>query len=563
MNSSGGLDINAIIEQLMEIEKRPLASLQKKEVEYQAKISAYGTLLSAVSGFKSSVTALTSTSLTGMTASVSDTAYMTAAADSDAIAGNYSIEVGSLAAANSLYSMRFGSQNSKVADLSSVTTQKIKIQLGSNTATEISIDSTNNTLAGIKDAINDADAGVTAALVRENSKFVISASNNTIVFNDGTDKTATITAGTYTESELATAVQTALNTAHGSSAFTVSYDSAAEKYSITNGTGSSVNILWGNSATKAEQILGFDPVTDVVADSESATSDDLVDGSYMLTITSDTTGADYAIKIQIDEDNDGTYEESGETDTVGLSSLAYNSSSGYTNMTQAQAATDASITVNGLTVSRTDNTITDVISDVTLNLVSVTSSAITLKVSENYSTLKSKVNSFVSSYNQLMGNIKTLKGDSTKKGILIGDSTPLGLSNLLRSVITSKYSDKTLASLGLSHDKNGTLTLNSTILDYEISSSASDVTATLNSMAESLESSVSDYISTIIPARKDGYQTTIKAIRKDEEDITRSLDMTEAALRVKFQALEKVLNQLQGSSNYLTQQMDSLGKLYG
>ena len=560
--SGSGLDVNSIIEQLMAIEKRPLLNLQKKEVGYQAKISAYGTLLSAVSNFKSTVTALKDDSLMEMTASVSDTTYMTATAESSAAAGTYSIAISSLAAAQSLYSMRFGSQNSKVADLSSVATQKIKIQVGSNTATEISVTSSNNTLSGIRDAINDADAGVTAAVVKENSNFVISASNNTILFNDGTDKTATITAGTYTGSELATAVQTALNTAYGSSAFTVSYDSAATKFSITNGTGSSVNFLWGNSSTTAEQILGFDPVTDTVADSSSATSDDLVDGTYKLTITSDSTGASNSLKIQIDEDNDGTYEESGETDTVGLSSLAFNSSSGYTNMTQSQAAADASITVNGLAVSRSTNSLTDVITDVTLNLATVTTSAITLKIAESSTTLKSKVTSFVSSYNQLMGNIKNLRGDINKKGILSGDTTTLTLSNLLRRVITTKYNDNTLASLGLSHDKNGTLSINSTILDSEISDSSADVTTTLNDMAESLESSLSDYISTIIPAKKNGYQESMKSIQKDKSDFTRTLDLTETALRAKFRALEKALNQLQGTSNYLTQQMDSIGKIY-
>src|SRR3972149_4179764 len=131
----------------MAIEKRPLLNLQKKEVGVQAKISAYGTLLSAVSNFKSSVTALKAASLMEMTASVSDTTYMTATSGSSATAGNYSIAISSLAAAQSLYSMRFGSQNSKVADLSSVATQKIKIQVGSNTATEISVTSSNNTLS--------------------------------------------------------------------------------------------------------------------------------------------------------------------------------------------------------------------------------------------------------------------------------------------------------------------------------------------------------------------------------------------------------------------------------
>ena len=198
----------------------------------------------------------------------------------------------------------------------------------------------------------------------------------------------------------------------------------------------------------------------------------------------------------------------------------------------------------------------------TLNLAKVTSSAITLTLAKSSTSLKSKVTSFVSSYNQLMGNIKSLRGDINKKGVLSGDTTTLTLSNLLRSVITGKYNDKTLASLGLSHDKNGTLSINSTILDSEISDSSADVTTALNDMAESLESSLSDYISTIIPARKNGYQESIKSIRKDKEDFTRTLDLTETALRAKFRALEKALNQLQGTSNYLTQQMDSIGKIY-
>ncbi len=559
--SGANLDINTIVDQLMELEKRPLLRLLEKKANYNVKISAYGSLLNSVSSFKGSVSALKDSSLVGMSAAVSDTTYMTATASSSATAGTYSIQIGSLAAAHSLYSMRFGSQNSKVADLSSVTTQKLKIQVGSATAKEISITSSNNTLSGIKDAINGAGAGVTTAIVKENSKFVISSSNNKIIFNDGSDKTATITAGTYTGSELASAIQTALNTAYGSSVFTVSYDSAAYKFSITNGSGSSISFLWGNSSTTSEQILGFDPVTDTVASSSSTTSDDLVDGTYKLTVTSNSTGSTETIKIQADEDNDGTYEESGETDTVGLSSIVYNSSSGYTNMTEAQAAADASITVNGLTVSRSSNTITDVITGSTLNLLKVTSSAITLTVAKDYTTVKSKLSSFVSAYNQIMTAIKGLRGNVSKRGVLSGDSTPLGLSNILRSVITTTYSNKTLASLGITHDKNGILSLSTSTLDSELSSSSTNVITAINTMATSLESSLNDYITTIIPARKNGYQDTVRSIEKSETTLNRNIGLAESALRKKFTALEKILNQLQGASNYLSQQMDKIGKL--
>lgn len=558
--SGASIDTNAIVQQLMQVERQPLLKLKQKEAGYQAKVSAYAALLSSVSSFKSAVTALKDSSLIGMKATVSDTSYMTATASSTAAAGTYTMKIGSLAAAQSLSSLRFGSQTMKVADLSVNTTQKIKIQVGSGTAKEITIDSTNNTLSGIKDAINSAAAGVTASIVKESSSFVIDASNNVIVFNDGTaDRTATIAEGTYTYSGLATAIQTALNSAPGTTnTFTVEYDTTLSKFKITNSAGPDVNILWGSAYTTAEQILGFDPTTDAVTAGSSTTGDNTVDGTYKLTLTSNTTGASNTISLTVDENNDGTYGGAGETDTAGLSSLA----SG--NMTTTQSAADASITVNGLTVTRSGNTVTDVITGVTMNLVKISGATeFTLTVAQDTSTLTSKLNSFVSSYNQVMSTINGLRGNAAARGVLSGDATSATLKNTLRSVITATYNNTNLVSLGLTHDRNGVLSLNSSTLDSAISSNQSSVIATINTMAASLESSLGNYVNTILPARKDGYQETVKNVQKNAESIERRLQTTEVALRKKFIALDRLLNQLQGTSSYLTQQMDKLGKTFG
>ncbi len=558
--SGSSIDTSAIVQQLMQVERQPLLKLKQKEAGYQAKISAYAALLSSVSSFKSAVTSLKDSSLVGMKATVSDTSYMTATASSTATAGTYTMKIGSLAAAQSLSSLRFGSQTMKVADLSVNTTQKIKIQVGSSTAKEITINSTNNTLSGIKDAINSASAGVTASIVKESSSFVIDANNKTIVFNDGTaDRTATIAEGTYTSSGLATAIQTALNSAPGTTnTFAVEYDTTLSKFKITNSAGPNANILWGSTSTTAEQILGFDPTTDTVNTGSSTTGDDTVDGTYKLTLTSNTTGASNTISLTVDENNDGTYGGAGETDTAGLSSLA----SG--NMTTTQAAADASITVNGLTVARSSNTVTDVITGVTMNLIKKSDpTEFTLTVENDPSSLKSKVNSFVSSYNQVMSTIKDLRGNATTRGILSGDATSLSLQNELRTVITRTYNNATLVSLGLTHDKNGVLSLNSTTFDSAVSSSQSNVVTTINTMAKSLDVSLGDYVNTILPVKKSGYQDSVKNVQKNAENLERRLQTTEVALRKKFIALDRLLNQLQGTSSYLTQQMDKLGKTFG
>jgi flagellar hook-associated protein 2 len=558
--SGSSINTQAIVQQLMQVERQPLLKLKQKEAAYQAKVSAYATLLSSVSSFKSAVTALKDSSLIGMKATVSDTSYMTATASSTATAGTYTMKIGSLAAAQSLSSLRFGSQTQKVADLSVNTTQKIKIQVGSGTAKEITIDSTNNTLSGIKDAINSAGAGVTASVVKQSSSFVIDANNKTIIFNDGTaDRTATIAEGTYTSSELATAVQTALNTAPlTTNTFAVAYDTALSKFKITNSAGPNVNILWGSASTTAEQILGFDPTTDAVALGSSTTGDDAVDGTYRLTLTSNTTGALNTISLTVDENNDGTYGGAGETDTVGLSSIAAG------NMTTTQAAADASITVSGLTVTRPSNTVTDVITGVTMNLVKISGATeFTLTVAQDSSTLTSKLNSFVSSYNQVMSTIRSLRGTMTTRGVLSGDSTSSILQNSLRTLITTTYNNTTLASLGLTHDKNGVLSLNTSTLDSAISSGSANVVKTINTMATSLESSLNNYVNTIIPARQDGYKETVKNVQKNAENLERRLQTTEVALKKRFIALDRLLNQLQGTSSYLTQQMDMLSRTFG
>ena len=580
--TSSNLDVNGLVEKLMQVERQPSLKLKQKEVNGQAKISAYATLLSSVSSLNSVVSGLKDVSA-GKSASSSDTSFFSATSDSSAVSGAHTINIYNIATAQSIYSTTFAAETSEVADLTTYTTQKLRIKLGSTT-NDVTINSSNNTLSGIRDAINDADAGVTASII--NSGYVIDSSSKAIRFTEGaTTYTATLTEGTYTADALASEVKRAIEAANGSNTYTVSYDTATKKFSITSNSANSdsLDILWEDAITTAEGILGFTAADHSEITAGNSTTSDSAVGSYRLILTSDSTGISNRIIVQVDEDNDGTFEESGdEQDTTGLSNLSFNPtynsdgtvSGGIANMTQSQVAVDAKLKVDNLEITRSGNTISDAITGVTITLLkgdtSTYSSASgnkTLTISDDMSSITGKVASFVSAYNTSMTNLKNLKGGQSQKGVLSGDSTVTTLAALLRSVSITKYrdsaTDNTLAYLGLTHDKNGVMTFDSSKLNSALTANSSVVTSLLDEMSTSMEASLQGYISTIIPARKEGYQKSVKSIQKSEEDLDRRLQMTEAALRKKFTALDSLLSKLQGTNNYLTQQMDLTKKIYG
>ena len=178
-----GLDVNGLVSQLMALEQRPFTLLATKEAKYQAQLSAYGSLKGALSSFQSAVAALaTPAKFTAVKASVADTAVLTASAAPSASAGSYSIQVQTLAQAQKLKSDTFD------ATIDTVGTGSLTIQFGTysggsftlnpdKSAQTITIGSANASLAGVRDAINAANAGVTASIVNDGSgnRLVVSS----------------------------------------------------------------------------------------------------------------------------------------------------------------------------------------------------------------------------------------------------------------------------------------------------------------------------------------------------------------------------------------------------
>ena len=193
-----GLDVNGIVSSLMAVAQQPVTLLQQRQSSVQTQVSALGTLQSAVGTLQSAMQTLADpATFQALSATPGNTAVLSATAASGASPGNYAITVGTLAKAQTLVASGLTSQNNPSS------TGTLTIQVGSGPATTVTIDSSNNTLAGLASAINSANAGVTATIVNDGSatpyRLALTANNS------GSANTISVT-NTLSAGELQTAI---------------------------------------------------------------------------------------------------------------------------------------------------------------------------------------------------------------------------------------------------------------------------------------------------------------------------------------------------------------------
>ena len=152
---------------------------------------------------------------------------------------------------------------------------------------------------------------------------------------------------------------------------------------------------------------------------------------------------------------------------------------------QLNAASDAQLRVNGLSITRQSNTLTDVLPGVTLNLYAPTSGAARVDLSRDTQTAKDNIKALVSAYNDFDQSLKILQDRKseveTLGGSLAGDSLVRNVRNQVRDLIISNASTpgtslSAARDVGLSFDRNGRLTLDETKLDRALGTNFDDVT---------------------------------------------------------------------------------------
>lgn len=385
-----GLDLSGLVENLLAAERAPIEnSLNRQQAKLVSDLSGVGLMKASLAGFQSSLSGVSNAaSFSTRTISNNNTDALTASTDNTAEAGSYNIDVNTLATSQSLASAAYGSTTDIVG------TGTIQIRFGTITGPgfssfavnadkaiqNITVDATNNTLAGLKDTINDGDYGVTAAIV-----------------NDGS--------------------------------------------------------------------------------------------GFRLTLTSDDTGASNAMEISITDTGDAN-----DTDASGLSALAYNALA--TNSTETQAATDASISINGLAITSQTNTLTEVIEGVTLNLQETTTSSLKLTIAESTAQLKKSIRDVVEAYNEMIVNLNDLSSSgssTTQAGILFGDASLRNFTNGLFRVMTSPVDGldgdiTALSSIGITTQADGTLAIDEGTFSSVIDDNPSDAVALFAPLGQTTDS---------------------------------------------------------------------------
>jgi flagellar hook-associated protein 2 len=184
-----GLDVNGIVSKLMAVESQPLQTLAAKEASYQAKLSAFGSLSGALGSFQTALAGLTSPdTFQSLTTSVGDSTIFSATANSKAVAGTYNVNISKLAQAQTIattgqlnstsaigdgtattLTFQFGTISGGALSAGGVYTGSTYTQDPTKSSGTVTINAGNNSLQGIRDAVNAAGIGVTATIVSDGS----------------------------------------------------------------------------------------------------------------------------------------------------------------------------------------------------------------------------------------------------------------------------------------------------------------------------------------------------------------------------------------------------------
>lgn len=171
-----GLDTTDLINQLMEVERIPITQLEARKAGYNQKISLWQAANTKLLALLTSAGSLTSAStFQAKKVEVSNSDILSATASSSAVSGSYQLRVERLAYAHQM------ATTSTYADYDTATFGEgtITLQVGEGDEVEIAIDSSNNTLEGIKNAINQADAGVQASIVKVSGGYKLLLASET------------------------------------------------------------------------------------------------------------------------------------------------------------------------------------------------------------------------------------------------------------------------------------------------------------------------------------------------------------------------------------------------
>ncbi|RRO06524.1 flagellar filament capping protein FliD [Pectobacterium aquaticum] len=303
------------------------------------------------------------------------------------------------------------------------------------------------------------------------------------------------------------------------------------------------------------------------------------DDTYYLALTAKDTGTQ--AKMSVSVTGDATLN----------SKLNYTSDAGVGSgaMQQQTAAENAMIKLNGITITRQNNTVTDAVDGVSLTLKAESTPGVAekLTVSTDTAPMKKAIQEWVDAYNALqttIGNVTKFTATDpnstatdSSNGVLLGNSTVRGIQTTLKTQISNAQSGmsiSTLNELGIKQNpKDGKLEVDAAKLQTALTEKSSSVTEFFvgDGKKTGFATQVNTYLDGVldtssgdkkgaIQIAKDSIADTLKTIGKTKVRTQLSIDDTIARYKKQFTDLDKLVSQMNSTGDFLTQQFAALSK---
>ncbi|HCO8217951.1 flagellar filament capping protein FliD [Escherichia fergusonii] len=454
------LPLDTLLTNLTTAEKKRLTPISQQQSSNTARLTAFGTLKSSLEKFQTANTALNDAALFKSTTAVSSSTDLTVSTTAGAAAGIYKISVSQLAQAQSIRTTTPVTDSKAIQGNSNSERTLVIKQDGKDKPLEIKLTSEQTSLEGLRDAINNADGGVSASIVK------------------------------------------------------------------------------------------------------------VKDNDYQLVLTSSETGLENQMSVSVQGDDKlNQFISFNNPDVTG------------NNVEQIVEAQDAKLSVNGINIERSSNTITDAPQGITLNLTKVVDD-VTITVNKSDEKSTSTIKAWVEAYNSLVDTIGSLtkytavdpgaEKQDTSNGALLGDSTVRTIQTGIRGQFSASANSgnfQTLSQIGITQDgTTGKLKIDDDKLKKALSEHSVDVQQLLvgdgkeTGITTKIAGLVKGYLADdgIIDSAQDSINSTLKKLTKQYLSVSASIDDTIARYQAQFTQLDTMMSKLNNTSTYLTQQFEAM-----
>ncbi|WP_243039286.1 flagellar filament capping protein FliD [Dyella sedimenti] len=373
--------------------------------------------------------------------------------------------------------------------------------------------------------------------------------------------TATLTPGG--DSSIGTAT-TMANAHPGTYSIEVSQLATAQKrasgaYTAGSAVGAGTLNITVGSSTMNVSVSATDSLSNIASAINNSSSNPgvtatIVNGvnGQQLMLSSSKTGVANAFSVSADA-----------TSSDGLLGLA-----NTLNTAGANEAQDAKLTIDGIPVTSATNSVTGMMDGVTLNLTATGTN--TLTVAQDNTAATNAIQGFVTAYNSYVSTVSQLSSFSETSSVagqasgtagpLLGDTTLTSVQRQIGSVLSSSVKGNsigTLASLGITRNPDGTLSLDSDKLASAFQSNSAavkDLFTGTNGYATTLNTTIDAYTSSdgIITTRMNSLNDTLTQLSQQQTSLNARMNTYQTQLQQQYTALDTLMSSLNNTSSYLT-----------